>query len=138
MVWKLEVDLDALDVAGAEILEHDTWAEDPETCVLDHSKESSTDGAAAAARPTTHSTSPAASASPTRQAGRYTVVWRGTDDMLEPIEQGTYAVCIESERQGGTYQLIREEFTFASTPFEAEMEGNSEITGVRLEYRERS
>jgi hypothetical protein len=75
--------------------------------------------------------------SPTRRAGTYTMVWDGRSDTGEPVELGTYALGIEAVRERGTYQLIRSEFTFDAKPFAEDLEGNPEIGGARVEYRER-
>jgi thiamine biosynthesis lipoprotein len=75
--------------------------------------------------------------SATRVAGVYTVTWDGRDDKGALVELGQYFVCIESARQNGTYQLLREPFAFAGKPFYAPVKGNYEIIGVSVEYRER-
>jgi hypothetical protein len=75
--------------------------------------------------------------SATRIAGVYSVSWNGRDDKGQPVDQGEYFVCIECNRQNGTYQLLRAPFTFAAAPFYAPVKGNYEIIGVSVEYRER-
>ncbi|MEX2583430.1 MAG: DUF2271 domain-containing protein [Gemmatimonadota bacterium] len=75
--------------------------------------------------------------SPTRRPGTYTLVWDGRTDAGEPAEMGTYFVCVECVRERGSYQIIRQELTFAGTPFAVDLEGNQEIGGARVEYRER-
>jgi FAD:protein FMN transferase len=75
--------------------------------------------------------------SATRVAGVYSVIWNGRDDRGQPVDQGEYYVCIECNRQNGTYQLLRAPFTFATTPFFATVKGNYEIIGVSMDYRER-
>ena len=80
----------------------------------------------------------ATASSATRVAGVYSVVWNGRDDAGQPVELGDYFVCIESNRQNGTYQLIRAPFTFGTAPFSASVKGNYEIIGVSVDYRERN
>jgi FAD:protein FMN transferase len=75
--------------------------------------------------------------SPTRRAGRYTVVWNGRNDAGALVDQGPYFLCIEVIRQSGSYQLIRQEFTFGTEPFSADLGSNVEIASARLEYRMR-
>ena len=75
--------------------------------------------------------------SPTRAAGAYTVLWNGRDDAGQPVDQGEYHVCVEAAREHGTYQLIRQPFTFASRAFRAELGGNAEISRVAVDFRER-
>ena len=75
--------------------------------------------------------------SATRVAGMYSVVWNGRDDKGQLVELGDYFVCIESNRQNGTYQLLRAPFTFGAEPFYSTVKGNYEIIGVSVDYRER-
>jgi hypothetical protein len=75
--------------------------------------------------------------SATRVAGVYSVTWDGRDDKGALVDLGEYYVCIESARQNGTYQLLRQPFTFSNTPFFAPIKGNYEIIGVSVDYRER-
>lgn len=77
--------------------------------------------------------------SPTRQAGRYTVRWNGRDDAGRPVEQGVYQLCVETVRQGGGNHLVRQAFTFGTTPFQATLDGsNPDISEVSVEYRQRA
>ena len=75
--------------------------------------------------------------SATRTAGVYSVSWNGRNDGGQLVEQGEYYVCIECNRQNGTYQLLRAPFTFGTSPFFATVKGNYEIIGVSVDYRER-
>ncbi len=75
--------------------------------------------------------------SATRVAGMYSVVWNGKDDRGQLVELGEYFVCIEANRQNGTYQLLRAPFTFGAAPFFSTVKGNYEIIGVSVDYRER-
>ena len=75
--------------------------------------------------------------SATRIPGRYTLAWDGRDDAGRPVEQGQYFLCVEAAREHGTYQLIREPYTFASRAFKAALPGNAEIAGVAVDYREK-
>ena len=75
--------------------------------------------------------------SATRVAGVYSVIWNGRDDRGQLVDLGEYFVCIESNRQNGTYQLLRAPFTFGAAPFYAPVKGNYEIIGVSVDYRER-
>ena len=44
---------------------------------------------------------------------------------------------MEAAREHGTYQLMREPYTFASRAFKATLPGNPEIAGVAVDYREK-
>ena len=75
--------------------------------------------------------------SATRLPGRYSVTWDGRDESKKPVEQGTYRVFIEAAREHGTYGLMQQDMTFGSKPIAADLSGNTEIKGARLDYRRR-
>ena len=79
----------------------------------------------------------ATATSATRIPGRYTLLWDGRDDAGRPVEQGQYYLCVEAAREHGTYQLIREPYTFGSRAFKAAIPGNPEIAGVTLDFHEK-
>jgi hypothetical protein len=79
----------------------------------------------------------ATASSATRIPGHYSLTWDGRDDGGKPVEQGQYFLCVEAAREHGTYQLIREPYTFGSRAFRAALPGNAEIGGVAVEYREK-
>jgi thiamine biosynthesis lipoprotein len=75
--------------------------------------------------------------SATRLPGRYTVTWDGKDESGRFVDQGTYRVIIEAAREHGTYGIIQQEMTFGTKPAAADLAGNTEIRGARLDYRRR-
>jgi hypothetical protein len=75
--------------------------------------------------------------SATRMPGAYTVLWNGRNDDGDSVEQGDYAVLIEAAREHGSYQLMRQEVTLATRPFQTQVEGNVEIKGATIEFRQR-
>ncbi len=75
---------------------------------------------------------------PTRNPGRYTVVWDGRDDTGAPVEQGEYFVCLETIRQGGTNYFTRQAFAFESTPFTGSMEDYGAFRDIEVDFREKS
>jgi FAD:protein FMN transferase len=75
--------------------------------------------------------------SATRIPGHYSLTWDGRDDAGRPVEQGQYFLCVEAAREHGTYQLIREQYTFGSRAFKAALPGNAEIGGVVVDFREK-
>jgi len=75
--------------------------------------------------------------SPTRQPGKYTVLWDGLDDGKKPVPQGAYTVYVEAAREHGTYQLLKKAVTLADRPLRADLGGNVEIKAASLEYRRR-
>jgi FAD:protein FMN transferase len=76
--------------------------------------------------------------SPTRRPGTYSMIWDGRDDGGTPVEMGSYWVAVECVREGGSYQIMRQQFTFAAEPFATDLPGNPEIGGARVEYRQRA
>jgi thiamine biosynthesis lipoprotein ApbE len=72
---------------------------------------------------------------PTRQPGKYTVIWDGKDNNGKQLGGGDYTVCIEAAREHGTYQSIRKQVTLADKPFTEELKGNVEIKSAAIAYR---
>jgi thiamine biosynthesis lipoprotein len=71
----------------------------------------------------------------TRKAGKYSVIWNGTDDAGTLVKPGDYTLYIEAAREHGTYQLIRRPITVRDRPFSQKVEGNTEIKSATIEYR---
>lgn len=72
---------------------------------------------------------------PTKSAGKYKVLWDGKDDLGQPLKEGKYTLQVESAREHGTYQIIRESVELTSKPFEKTLEGNVEIKSVAVNFR---
>ena len=75
--------------------------------------------------------------SPTRQPGKYTVIWDGNDDQKKPVKPGDYTIYLEAVREHGTYQILKRAVAIAERPFQADMGGNEEIKVAKLDYRRR-
>jgi hypothetical protein len=75
--------------------------------------------------------------SPTREAGKYTVVWDGKNDKNVLLAQGTYFVCIETAREHGPYQLVREAVVLGAKPLSKKLTGDGELKEVSVDYRKR-
>ena len=73
-------------------------------------------------------------ASATRSPGKYTFNWDGKDDAGKLVAPGKYTVFIEAAREHGSYQLMRQEMDFNSTPAKLDLKGNAEIAGASLDY----
>ncbi|MGB7342842.1 MAG: DUF2271 domain-containing protein [Pirellulaceae bacterium] len=71
---------------------------------------------------------------PTRSPGKHKVAWDGTDNKGKPLPPGQYTFYIESAREHGTYQLIKEVIEL-SKPFNKSLPGNNEIKSVALDYQ---
>ncbi len=79
----------------------------------------------------------AAVSGPTRQPGKYSLIWDGKDNHRKAVEQGEYFVCIEAAREHGGYQLLRKSFSFGIRPLKASLGGEAEITGATVELRKK-
>ncbi len=77
-------------------------------------------------------------ARPTRQPGKYRVIWDGKDDSKKPLPAGEYTISIEAAREHGTYQVIRKKVTIGDRPFTEELKGNVEIRSASIEYRRKA
>jgi hypothetical protein len=77
-------------------------------------------------------------ARPTRQPGKYRVIWDGKDDHKKLLPAGEYTIWIEAAREHGTYQDIRKKVTLADKPFTEELKGNVEIRSASIEYRRKA
>ncbi len=77
-------------------------------------------------------------ARPTRQPGKYKVIWDGKDNNGKQLGGGEYTVCIDAAREHGTYQSIRKQVTLAEKPFSEGLEGNVEIKSASIEYRRKA
>jgi thiamine biosynthesis lipoprotein ApbE len=77
-------------------------------------------------------------ARPTRQPGKYKVIWDGKDDHKKLLPAGEYTIWIEAAREHGTYQDIRKKVILADKPFSEELKGNVEIRSASIEYRRKA
>ncbi len=77
-------------------------------------------------------------ARPTRQPGKYKVIWDGKDDHNKLLPAGEYTISIEAAREHGTYQNIRKQVTLSDKPFTEELKGNVEIRSASIEYRRKA
>ena len=75
---------------------------------------------------------------PTRQPGKYKVIWDGKDNNGKQLGGGEYTVYVEAAREHGTYQSIRKQVTLADKPFTEELKGNVEIKSASIEYRRKA
>ena len=65
---------------------------------------------------------------PTRVPGSFTLAWDGKTDTGAVAAQGDYFVCVETAREHGPYQLVREAITIGATAFDKTLTPNGEIT----------
>ena len=76
--------------------------------------------------------------SATRSPGKYTLKWDGKDNHGKFVAPGKYTVFIEAAREHGTYQLMRQEMDFRSTPAQTTLPGNVEVAAASLEYHKKT
>ncbi len=74
---------------------------------------------------------------PTRLPGTYSVAWDGKAASGALASQGEYFICIESSRENGPYELIREPITVGATPFVKALADQGELQGASVELRAR-
>jgi thiamine biosynthesis lipoprotein len=75
--------------------------------------------------------------SATRSPGKYTLKWDGKDDKGNPVNQGTYTVCIEVAREHGTHQLLKQEIT-AKKAQHFDLPANTEVASASVDYRKKT
>ena len=71
---------------------------------------------------------------PTRNPGKYRVVWNGKDDSGDMVKPGQYSFLIEAAREHGSYQLIKHKFDFSQS-FEKTLNPNQEISAASIRFR---
>jgi len=72
--------------------------------------------------------------SATRPPGKYTLKWDGKDNNGNLVKSGTYTVNLEAAREHGTYQILRQDMDFKSTPKQIALKGGAEISAASLDY----
>jgi thiamine biosynthesis lipoprotein len=73
-------------------------------------------------------------AKPTRQPGRYSLVWDGLDDAGQRVGQGRYIVHVEASREHGTHTYQSFDIELGAKPAEKSLPAKEEMGGVRLVY----
>ncbi len=76
--------------------------------------------------------------SATRAPGKYTLKWDGKDGDGKPVKAGRYTVLIETAREHGTHQLVKQEMDFSGAPRRVELAANVEIASAALDYRRKA
>ncbi|MGB4707240.1 MAG: DUF2271 domain-containing protein [Fuerstiella sp.] len=71
---------------------------------------------------------------PTRNPGTYKVEWDGRDDGGKLLKPGAYTLNLESAREHGTYQLMKQSFEFGGKSFSKDLKGNVEIKSASVNY----
>ncbi|MEJ5993881.1 DUF2271 domain-containing protein [Pedobacter sp. Du54] len=73
----------------------------------------------------------------TRSPGKYTIKWDGKDDKGNYVPQGNYTILIESSKEHGTDEIIRQPMELKKAPQKVTNAGNVEISNVTFEFRKK-
>ncbi|MES2417643.1 MAG: DUF2271 domain-containing protein [Bacteroidota bacterium] len=70
----------------------------------------------------------------TRSPGKYTIKWDGKDDNGNFVAQGKYTILIESSKEHGTDEIIRQPLELKKTAKKVTAAGNVEISNVTFDF----
>ena len=70
----------------------------------------------------------------TRNPGKYTIKWDGKDDKGGYVPQGKYTIMIETSKEHGTDEIIRQQLEFKKTPQKITNLGNVEISSLTFDF----
>lgn len=73
----------------------------------------------------------------TRSPGKYTIKWDGKDDKGSFVPQGNYTINIESSKEHGTDEIIRQPLELKKAAKKVIVAGNVEISNVTFEFRKK-
>ena len=73
----------------------------------------------------------------TRSPGKYTIKWDGKDDKGNLIPQGNYTIHIETSKEHGTDEIIRQPLELKKTAKKVTAAGNVEISNVTFDFRKK-
>ncbi len=76
--------------------------------------------------------------SPTRFPGTYSVAFDGKSDTGATLPPGDYYVCVESARERGPYELVREKITLDGSAVAKTFADNGSLRGVKVELRSKA
>ncbi|MFD0940344.1 DUF2271 domain-containing protein [Pedobacter boryungensis] len=70
----------------------------------------------------------------TRSPGKYTIKWDGKDDKGNYVAQGKYTIMIETSKEHGTDEIIRQPMELKKSARKATSAGNVEISNVTFDF----
>ena len=71
---------------------------------------------------------------PTRDPGKYRLVWNGLDERGQPVPPGTYQIIVETNREHGNYYKRNTTILCGPKPASASLPGTPEFETVAIEY----
>lgn len=73
----------------------------------------------------------------TRSPGKYTIKWDGKDDKGVYVPQGKYTIVIETAKEHGTDEILRQEMEFKKSAKKISATGNVEISNVSFDFHKK-
>ena len=70
----------------------------------------------------------------TRPPGRYRLVWDGLDDKGRPVSEGTYRICVETNREHGSHAAANGLLECSSKPATVMLKETGEFEAITVEY----
>lgn len=70
----------------------------------------------------------------TRNPGKYTIKWDGKDDKGAYVPQGKYSIMIETSKEHGTDEIIRQQMEFKKAAVKVSNAGNVEISNLTFDF----
>lgn len=70
----------------------------------------------------------------TRNPGKYTIKWDGKNDKGEYVPQGKYTIIIETSKEHGTDEIIRQPMEFKKAAKKTNNAGNVEISNLSFDF----
>jgi hypothetical protein len=71
---------------------------------------------------------------PTRDPGKYSLVWNGLDDRGQPVPPGTYQIILETNREHGSYYKRNTSILCGPKPSSASLPETPEFETVAIAY----
>lgn len=73
----------------------------------------------------------------TRSPGKYTIKWDGKNDKGVYVPQGKYTIIIETAKEHGTDEILRQEMELKKSNQKASATGNVEISNVTFDFHKK-
>ncbi|MDE0770081.1 MAG: DUF2271 domain-containing protein [Opitutaceae bacterium] len=71
---------------------------------------------------------------PSREPGRYRLVWDGTDDFGQPVPQDAYVLNVEASREHGGHTMAKIGLPLYAKKYRSRRKSEGELGSVRIEY----